>query len=352
MRELDGSEAGGQFLRTALALAALDGDPVTIEGIRGARSTPGLRPQHLTAVRLLAEICDAAVEGASEGSTDVTFRPDEIRGGRYSVDVGTAGSLTLLFDAVLPLATRLDEPLAVTATGGTDVKWSPTMAYFRRVKLPLLRKHGLQAAVEVDRRGFYPAGGGRATLWLAPSSIDPIDLTDRGTPTAARVDSTATTDLADASVAERQADAVVEPVSDVEVPDRSPGSEADLPVVERTVRTVEADSAGSAVLLRIDASDAIAGFDALGEKGTPAEDVGREAVDAAREFLATDAAVDRHMGDQLAVFLALAGGRVRIPAATDHVTTSVDLLRTFGYDASVEGTDAAPTLVGDGITSR
>jgi len=350
MRELDGSEAGGQFLRTALALAALDGDPVTIEGIRGARSTPGLRPQHLAAVRLLAEICDAAVEGASEGSTAVTFRPDEIRGGRYAVDVGTAGSLTLLFDAVLPLATRIEEPLAVTATGGTDVKWSPTMAYVRRVKLPLLREYGLQAAVEVDRRGFYPAGGGRATLWLAPSSIDPLDLPDRGTPTAARVDSVATTDLADASVAERQADAVIDELE----ADRadSDGDDGDLAVVERTVRTVEADSAGSAVLLRIDAGDAIAGFDALGEKGKPAEEVGRDAVDAAREFLATDAAVDRHMGDQLAVFVALAGGRVRIPAATDHVTTSVDLLRTFGYDASVEGTDAAPTLVGERPTSR
>lgn len=346
MNELDGSEAGGQFLRTALALAALDGDPVKIEGIRGARSTPGLRPQHRTAVRLLSEICDAEVEGASEGSTDVTFRPDEIRGGRYSVDVGTAGSLTLLFDAVLPLATRIDEPLAVTATGGTDVKWSPTVAYFRRVKLPLLREYGLQAAVEVDRRGFYPAGGGRATLWLAPSSIDPIRLTERGTPTAARVDSVATTDLADASVAERQADAVIEGLEGSARDDRP-----ELPVVERTVRSVDADSTGSAVLLRVDTETAVAGFDSLGEKGTPAEDVGQDVVDAVREFLAHDAPVDRHMGDQLAVFLALAGGRVRIPTATDHVRTVVDLLRSFGYDVSVAGTDR-PTLVGDGPTSR
>jgi len=354
MRELDGSEAGGQFLRTALALAALDGDPLKIEGIRGARSNPGLRPQHLTAVRLLAEICDAEVEGASEGSTAVAFRPDEVQGGRYSVDVGTAGSLTLLFDAVLPLATRLDEPLAVTATGGTDVKWSPTMAYLRRVKLPLLREYGLQAAVEADRRGFYPAGGGEATLWLAPSSTDPIHLTERGAVTAARVDSVATTDLADASVAERQADAVIEgleagrPEADGDARD---DDHQELPVVERTVRSVEATSAGSAVLLRVDTETGVAGFDALGEKGKPAEDVGQETVDAAHEFLAHDAPVDRHMGDQLAVFLTLAGGRVRIPAVTDHVRTSVDLLRTFGYDVSVEGTDR-PTLVGDDPTSR
>ena len=347
MREFDGSEAGGQFLRTALALAALDGDPLKIEGIRGARSNPGLRPQHLTAVRLLAEICDAEVEGASEGSTAVTFRPDEVRGGRYSVDVGTAGSLTLLFDAVLPLATPLDEPLAVTATGGTDVKWSPTMAYLRRVKLPLLREYGLQAAVEVDRRGFYPAGGGEATLWLAPSSIDPISLAERGTVTAARVDSVATTDLADASGAERQADAVIEGLDG----DDRDEDRQELPVVERTVRSVEATSAGSAVLLRVDTETGVAGFDALGEKGKPAEEVGHDAVEAARQFLGHDAPVDRHMGDQLAVFLALAGGQVRIPAVTDHVRTSVDLLRTFGYDVSVEGTDR-PTLVGDGPTSR
>jgi RNA 3'-terminal phosphate cyclase (ATP) len=325
-------------------LGALDGDPVEIEGIRGARSTPGLRPQHRTAVRLLEDVCDADVDGASEGSTTVTFRPDEVRGGRVAVDVGTAGSLTLLFDAILPLATRLDEPLAVTAIGGTDVKWSPTMAYYRRVKLPLLREHGLQAAVEVDRRGFYPAGGGEATLWLAPSSIDPFDLTGRGEVTALRVDSTATKDLADASVAERQADAIVEGTGEwMDIGDETADDDA---VVERTVRSVEAHSTGSAALLRIDSETAVAGFDALGEKGKPAEDVGAETVDAAREFLASDAAVDRHMGDQLAVFLALAGGRVRIPAVTDHVTTSVDLLRTFGYDVAIEGPDDAPTLVG------
>jgi RNA 3'-terminal phosphate cyclase (ATP) len=362
MLELDGSEAGGQFVRTAIALAALEDVPVRIEGVRGARSTPGLRPQHLTAVRLLADICDAEVDGASEGSTTVTFRPNGINTGGYAVDVGTAGSLTLMFDAVLPLATRPDEPIAVTATGGTDVKWSPSLAYFRRVKLPLLREYGLQAAVEVDRRGFYPTGGGTATLWLAPSSIGRIDLPERGSTIAARVDSTETTDLAHASVAERQADTVVEAVPEIDRPDGDSDSEVDhsdhesvsdeeVPLVERTVRTVDADSAGSAVLMRIDTEDAIVGFDALGETGKPAEDVGREAADAAHEFLQSDAAVDRHMGDQLAVFVALAGGRVRIPSATDHVTTSVELLRTFGYDTSVEGTDAAPTLVGETATS-
>ena len=50
MLSLDGSygEGGGQILRTPLALAALTGAPVRIEGIRARRSKPGLRPQHLT----------------------------------------------------------------------------------------------------------------------------------------------------------------------------------------------------------------------------------------------------------------------------------------------------------------
>ncbi|WP_209309479.1 DUF7501 family protein [Haloarcula amylovorans] len=41
------------------------------------------------------------------------------------------------------------------------------------------------------------------------------------------------------------------------------------------------------------------------------------------------------MADQLLVFLALAGGRVRIPSETAHVRTNVELLAAFGSDVHV-----------------
>ena len=205
MLELDGDDGGGQVFRSALTLSALTKTDFEMERVRGSRPEPGLKPQHLTALETVADITDATVEGAEIGSTTVTCRPSEATGGRYEAAIGTAGSVTLLFDAVLPLASALSRPLTLTATGGTSVKWSPSMPWYRRVKLPLLRRAGLQGAIDIAQPGFYPAGGGKATLSLGPSRPTSFQLRDRGKPRRAVVHSTATADLADSDVAERQA---------------------------------------------------------------------------------------------------------------------------------------------------
>lgn len=337
MLELDGSDGGGQLVRTALSLSVLTGRPFRMEGIRERRPNPGLRPQHVAAVDLLATIGDAEVSGASEGSETLTFEPRGVRTGSYEVDIGTAGSVTLLFDAVLPLAATLDDGLAVHATGGTDVKWTPSMDYYRRVKLPQLRRFGVGAAVELDRRGFYPAGGGEATLWLGPSSLRTVDLASRGSILGARVYSAASTDLAERDVAERQAETAT---------DRLDGLDVD--VLERTVEYSDARSTGSVVAIRLDCEGATAGFDGLGERGKPAESVAKDAVERARSYEASAAAVDANAADQLLAFLALAGGRVAVPTVTDHVATNVALLDRFDVDVSVDRSGAVPVLAASG----
>jgi RNA 3'-terminal phosphate cyclase (ATP) len=333
--ELDGSAGGGQLLRTALALSVVADRPFRMEAVRGDRPNPGLRPQHLAAVRAVAAVCDASVEGAEEGSETLTFRPGPLDGGRVEVDVGTAGSVTLLFDALLPVAVALDDPLAVRATGGTDVKWSPTMAHYRRAKLRLVRRAGVFAAADLDRTGYYPVGGGAATLWLAPSAPPPLDLTERGPLDAVRVHSKASADLADADVADRQAESAVERLR--------AGLPEEVPVAERTLSSVETASPGSAAAVVLDYAETTAGFDALGERGRPAEDVGREAAEAALAFHEGDytgkGAVDAHTADQLVVLLALAGGRVAIPEVTDHVRTGVDLVTEFGFSVTIREGD-------------
>ena len=346
--DLDGANAGGQFVRTALTLSVLENEPVRIENVRGNRSTPGLRHQHLAVLETMAAVCDADVSGAELGAETVEFEPDlestvdasgwvgvgrgRLAGGTYEVDIGTAGSATLLFDALLPLASVLESQLSVTVTGGTDVQWSPPLDYARCVKLPLLRRFGLTAAIEVDRRGFYPDGGGRATLHLAPSTLEPIELAERGPLEGVRLYSTESASLTDRDVAYRQAEGALE---------RLALAEADPEVVDRCERTVESPSPGSAIVLRVDHGTGIAGFTALGERGKPAERVGEDAADAANRFFGVDGdgaapPVDRHMADQLLVFLALAGGRVRIPAVTDHVATSLELLEAFGADIALD----------------
>jgi len=322
--ELDGSDGGGQVVRSALSLSALADEPVRIENVRGARDDPGLKNQHLAAVELAAAICDADVEGAELDAETLTFDPGQPSGGQYEVDVGTAGSVTLVFDAVLPLAAAIDEPISVTVRGGTDVEWSPPIDYYRRVKLPVLRRHGVDAAVDVERRGFYPAGGGVATVSIDPSTPAPIELTERGDRNGVRIYSIASDDLADADVAERQACGAAAALPD------------SVDVIERNAAYAETASTGSAVALRADYEHVLAGENALGERGVPAERVGEAAARALDAFHAGDAAADRYLADQLLVWLALAGGELTIPEVTNHVESSVELFREFGVGVSVE----------------
>ncbi|AHG00179.1 ribosomal subunit interface protein [Halostagnicola larsenii XH-48] len=341
MRELDGADAGGQFVRTALSLAALENEPIRIENVRGDRSTPGMRPQHLAVLETMEAICDAEVSGAAVGSETIEFEPRlesdgekaTIPGGSYAVGIATAGSITLLFDAVLPLATALEEPLSLTVTGGTDVTWSPPIEYATHVKFPVLRRFGLEVCCDVDRRGFYPDGGGRATLHLAPSNIEPIDLEMRGSVDGVRCYSTESASLANSDVAARQATGALERLS------TRCDDAGGLEVRTRRETTAASDCPGSAVVLRLEHAGGLAGFSSLGERGKPAERVGEDAADAANRFLESGAAVDRHLADQLLVFLALAGGAVRTSAVTDHVAASLGLLDEFRYEFDRERAD-------------
>ncbi|MFW5950427.1 MAG: RNA 3'-terminal phosphate cyclase [archaeon] len=336
MLELDGSEGGGQLFRSALTLSALTGNAFEMTEIRGSRPEPGLEAQHLTTLETLQSICDADVEGATVGATTASFDPNRARGGHYRADIGTAGSLTLLFDAILPLVTALEDPLAVTATGGTDVKWSPPMAHLCQVKLPVLFDYGVHAAVTLDRTGFYPRGDGRATLTIAPSTIEPFALADRGSLVGARVYSKSSLDLQQAEVADRQAGAAVQALS-----------EAGIEVTERTVNYASTRSTGSAIVIRLDFERSGAGASALGERKKPAEAVGEEAVEEALGVRTSGASVDVHLADQLVPFLAHAGGTVTIPSVSEHVVSHVSLLEQFDYTVDIEDAGSPPRLVAD-----
>lgn len=333
MLEVDGSEGGGQILRSSLALAAITETDLRVTNIRGNRPEPGLKPQHLAVVETLAEITDASVTGTKTGAEQIEFEPGPVTGGHVTAEIGTAGSISLLFDAVLPLATTIDEPLSVTATGGTEVKWSPPLVTHQRVKLPLCRRFGLQATIERHRSGFYPAGGGRATLHLAPSTLSRITVADRGGLAGARIFSLASRDLADSDVARRQATTATDRLADRGVDVRA----------THTI-SVAADSTGSALAIDLEYENSRAGFDALGEPGRPAEDVAGTAVENALDFRDGSAAVDRYLGDQLLVFLALAGGEIRIPELTDHVTSSRALLDAFGYELGIDRSGSVPRI--------
>ncbi|MFW5919106.1 MAG: RNA 3'-terminal phosphate cyclase [Halanaeroarchaeum sp.] len=331
MRSIDGQPGGGQLVRTAVALSAVTGDPIRMENVRGGRDEPGLKPQHVASIETVAALTDATTENVTVGSETFEFEPGAVDAGRYERGVGTAGSITLVFDAVVPLALRVDEPATVAISGGTDVKWSPPFDYFRHVKLPLLSDFGVQARTTLERRGFYPTGGGHGELTIEPSTIERVDLETRGGLESVSVHSVASESLESASVAERQADTATEALEGAPV--SPPGSRVSIDTHSEYVETPDK---GSTIVIVASFESSAAGFTALGAPGKPAEDVARTATDRFERFLDTDAAVDAHMADQIVPYLALAGGQVRIPRVTDHVETHLGLIEAFGFTVTLD----------------
>ena len=131
MIEIDGSfgEGGGQILRTALSLSCVLQQPIRIFNIRKQRAKPGLMPQHLTCVHALKEICTAEVDGNVKGSHELTFRPKGTKPGVYNFDIGTAGSTSLLLQAILPPLLFAGKGSRIIMKGGTHVSFSPPFHY-------------------------------------------------------------------------------------------------------------------------------------------------------------------------------------------------------------------------------
>ena len=312
MRTVDGArlEGGGQLVRTAVALAALGAEPVTIEHVRAGREAPGLHPQHVAAVRAVAGCCGAEVEGLERGSDRLVFSPGPLRRADQRVEIGTAGGIALVLQAWLPVA--LEAGGAVTVVGGTEVPLGPTIDFADRVLLPFLRAHGGEIRLDLRQRGYVPRGGGEVRVEVEPGRLRPIDAG------RAEIGSGAVSAAANLPrhVVERQlaaARGALEPAI------------GPLGTAEMDLRS--GPSTGSSVTCW----DGLRAGSALGRRGHPAEAVGREAADALLAELRLPGEVDRHLADQLLVYLARHGGAFTATACTRHAVTLLWLLEEFGY---------------------
>lgn len=180
--KIDGShgEGGGQILRSALTLSCITQKPIQIENIRHNRKVPGLRPSHLSTIKLLGKICNAKIDGLNVGSTSITFFPGEIQDSILQENVGTAGSISLILQAIIPAVSLAKKKLELTISGGTDVPWSPTINYTKHVLSEAYSRIGIDFTADVKKRGYYPKGGGLVELKVLPcNKIIPIHLSKR-----------------------------------------------------------------------------------------------------------------------------------------------------------------------------
>ncbi len=340
---IDGSygEGGGQILRTALTLSALTGRAVHLVNIRAGRRKPGLRPQHLTAVRAIARICNAQVTGARPDSQELTFVPRSApQAGTYTFDVsqaakgGSAGAVSLILQTVLLPLALADGASHLTLRGGTHVPWSPPFDYIKRVYLPTLARMGVRAKVNIRKWGWYPVGGGEVQATIQGGGrLTGLDLAERGE--LLRVRGLSASSNLPKHIRIRQERAALQTL-------RSNGVNAGFRVVD-----APAKGTGTVVFLWAEFANSVAGFTSLGRRGKPAERVAEEAALDLIEFLHGDAALDRHLADQVVLPLALARGPSRwtTERVTRHLLTNVWVVNRFRPGRlRVEGEEGRPGM--------
>lgn len=331
-------EGGGSVLRISLALAAVKNQPIEIQNIRANRSTPGLKNQHLAAVKCLKELTNADVKGMKKNSEKIFFNPNKIQKKNIDIDIGTAGSTTLILQAAMIPASFAKGPMHIQIKGGTDNPFAPPIDYLKNVKIPILKKIGCSSEVELYRRGHYPKGGGKIRAKINPvKSLNSMKLEKRGK--VQKIFGKSHTVKLPKHIAERQAKSAEKFLNEK-------GYETDIETDVRKKSETKNQSPGTGIVLWAKTKNgAIIGSNCLGEKRKPAEKVGQEAAEKLSRQIKTKKAFDIHMTDQIIPYLCLAHGKSKIGSTklTSHTMTNIELIKKIiGAKINVQGKQGSP----------
>ncbi len=328
VREIDGSylEGGGQILRISLFLSLLTNKSFHIYNIRKGRPKPGLKNQHLHIIKCLKEISDIKVDGDRLNSLEVFFYPGKVKGGKVKIDFKTAGSIPLFLQTIFPVSLISEKPLYLEIIGGTDVPGAPTIDYFRVNIVPVFEKILNEFSIFIERRGYYPKGGGIVKIKLH-GKLDQIDLNFddsklkkiKGILTGSEV-------LKKRNVLERMRDASFKKLKELNIP------------LEIEINYESSLSPGcSYVLWGIFEGKRRLCVDILGKRGVPSEVLGEEISEKFIKYLRRGDSPDPNLADHLVPFLALFGGEVIQPEPTKHFETAIWVSKKFlNFDVKKE----------------
>lgn len=312
MIEIDGSsgEGGGAIVRNAIALSALSLKPIHITNIRANRPKPGLMPQHFNAVKAVQQLSNAEIDKLNVGSTEISFYPSGLEGGKFEIDIKTAGSITMVLQAFMIPAAFADSQVEITIKGGTDVRWSPSIDYFKNIALKILKVMGYDSKIDLVRRGHYPRGGGIVKVKINPiNKLNPVNLADlnfnkiKGISHAVNLPE---------HVAIRQAESAEKLL-------KASGIESEIKIEHSD----NAPGPGSGITLWSDGNIPVGGSHS-GERGLRAEKVGEKAAKEILYHISKGAALDKYMGDQIIPYMAIAGNSdIKTAELTQHALTNI-----------------------------
>ena len=317
MITIDGSVGGGQLLRTALALSAITKTPFSMRNIRAGRKDPGIKAQHLLCINAIKEITGATCD-AKLGDTEITFIPGTLRSVTdTTLDVGTAGSVTLVLQCLLPTLISSRKRSHLFIKGGTDVAWSPSIDYVRETILPALKPYA-DINISIQKRGFYPKGGGEIELSLKPAKkIVPLDKTSKG-----RLLHITGTVLASMHHGEQD---IVERMKKIE--------QMTLSKTNTSVRIQDAHantpSLGIVTTLAAAYEHTVIGADKLWDKDQNPDELAESCAKLLLSRMKSEAACDEHLADHLIPYLGLFGGALTTTHKTEHLITNIDITNLF-----------------------
>lgn len=303
-------------MRTALTLSMITGRAFRVTNIRANRPKPGLMRQHLVAVQAAAAVCGATLSDVAVGASALEFVPGEIKGGEYKFAIGTAGSCTLVLQTLLPALLYADTPSLVRISGGTNNPLAPPAQFLQRAYGKVLAEMGAVIDLQLHRIGFYPAGGGELSAHVQPcAALKPLHLIARGE----RVNAYAESFIAGVplNVARRELECV--------------GVAMGWGEDQLRVRGLPNEQGpGNALLMTLEYENVTEVISAIGEKSLRAEAVAKKAVQEARAYIASRAAVGEHLADQIMLPMALAGeGSFTTNRVSMHAVTNAAVIALF-----------------------
>jgi len=297
-------EGGGQIIRSAIALSCITKQPIHLENIRKNRKVSGLRPQHLTAIKILQKVANAKVVGAKIGSTELKFIPGNIENLELVEDVGTAGSISLILQVLIPVVAISQKKLNLTIKGGTDVLWSPSIDYTQHVLRNAFSRMGIEFSLKLSKRGYYPKGGGEINLQVYPSRVKSISFTERKTNSVKLI----------CTFSKLPIEKIKNQIEEI----KKRLTEENF-VVETQIKNQEAKDSGASLLIYSIDEHSIIGVDTLFDKETQRFDLDFD------KFVKKPLGVDENLADMLVVTASLGQKKTsfQVREITKHLETNL-----------------------------
>ena len=328
MLEIDGSygEGGGQILRYSVAFSTLIKRPIKIKNIRANRPNPGIKPQHYISIKAISELCNAKTKGLGIGSSELVYEPGDFKGGKYKFEIGTAGSIPLVYQAVILASVNTKEPITINISGGTDVKWSPSWDYFKYIFLSHLQKIGLKIDAKLIKRGYYPKGGGEAEITINPSdNFKPLVLDQLEE--FKKVEGIVNIANLPENVSNRIKHTTIKSFLKKDI------------AAKINVEKTKSASAGVGLTLWAKSKNTIIGTAVIGEKGVTSEEIGRKAFEDLISEIDAYASLDIHAFDQILPYMVIASKKGKstcfVRDLSNHAKTNIWLLNQF-FDTNFE----------------